>query len=255
MSSPKRPGKPAAKPSSEPKSKSPVRAPKALVDGHIPGVILDHRAIVIDADPRSLARAQALTQSIVRRKKRIAEEFYDLGLELVELKRKGYYRKVYGYPTLSAFLDGFGLYSSTQARKLMKIVQSMTRERAIGLGVEKAYASVVLVEATPESDTAEEIFARGRKVSGKKPAKASVRDFVEETKAVRARAKPRKVRSEKERLEAATVDSGVSKLRALLAKVGLERVTIKLGEDEAVIRISRSQLVVLGSGSAKRKPD
>lgn len=219
---------------------------------------MDHRAIVIDADPRSLARAQALSQSIVRRKQRIAEEFYDLGLELVEFKRKGYYRKVYGYPTLSAFLDGFGLYSSTQARKLMKIVQSMPRERAIKLGVEKAYASAVLVDATPEDDTAEEIFTRGRKIAGKKPSKASVRDFTEETKAVRAKAKPRHVRTEQERRADDEAERGIAKLRALLAKVGLERVTIELGGDEAMIHISRPQLAVLAAASGdhkKRKGD
>lgn len=214
---------------------------------------LDHRGIVVGADPRSITRAEALTDSILRRKSRIAEEFYDLGLELTQLKVKKLYRKVYGFTTFSDFLEARDLYSPTQARKLMRIAQSVTRERAIKLGVEKAYAAAMLAKATPEDDTAEEIFAKGRKIAGKKPATATSREIIAETKKERAKTKlanksPKKVPAKLSAKQLAKLETEAQKIvRAALSKLGLTDATITLKHDTVRIEFARAQLAPVAS--------
>ncbi len=214
---------------------------------HAPGVVLDHRGIVVGADPRSITHAQEITESIKRRKARIAEDFYALGEDLVRLKTGEFYRKVYGYATFTGYLEGEKIYSVVQARKLMKIAQSMSKSRAIALGVEKAYAAIALTDATVEKDTAEEIFAKGTKVAGKKPAKATVKDFVVEAKQARKKALAGKRRSPEQLAHDRALAAGVLVLRGALAKVGLGKVTIALHSEGANISISQRQLEALGT--------
>jgi hypothetical protein len=209
----KSPKKPSTRPTRPSKDKLPA-----------PSITVDKRGIVEGADPRSVARATALLESIARRKARITEDFYGLGDELRELRDKELYRKVYGFSSFDAFLEQRSVYSPTQARKLIAIVRGLSKKRALELGVEKAYAAVSLAKATPAADTADEIFDEGHKVGTKRPKDATVDDFEAAAKGARKRAK--KSASEKlvtsvERARKKRRDAGLRALRAKLASAGI----------------------------------
>ncbi len=194
--------------------------------------------IVADADPRSIARAEALLASIERRKARITEDFYGLGEELRELRDKKLYQKVYGFTSFDQFLEERAVYSPAQARKLIAITRGMSKKRALSLGVEKAYAAVALANATPEPDSADEIFDEGHKVAGKRPRDASVADFEAAAKGARKKAKKSassKLVTDVERARAKRRAAGITALRRALKAAGVARLSLEERRDGALI--------------------
>ncbi|MBK8258506.1 MAG: hypothetical protein IPK82_38335 [Polyangiaceae bacterium] len=136
------------------------------------------------ASAASKKRAEALLDLIARRKARIAEDFYEIGKALKELQDKKLYLAV-GYTSFEGMLDGRGVLSVTQARKLIQVVSKVPLATALKVGPEKAFALVKFTEVTPELDTPELLVEGGQKIGGKSAAEASVRDIAGATKTLR----------------------------------------------------------------------
>lgn len=205
-------------------------------------ITVDRHGIVVGADPRSVERARALLDSIARRKKRIAEDFYGLGEELRELRDKKLYSKVYGYSSFDTFLDERAVYSPTQARKLIAIVRGMSKDRALELGVEKAYAAVSLANATEADESADEIFDEGHKVAGKRPKDASLDDFESDARRARAERKAKsasKIVTSGERERNKRRAAGLKSLRAALREAGV-RGAVEERRDGVVVALTWS---------------
>ena len=98
------------------------------------------------------AEARELLSAIQRRRKRIAEDFYDIGEALRRLREPRLYQAL-GCDRFADLLEKAGI-SATQAHKLIAIVEQLPRSRALALGQEKSGALVSLAAATPGVDTA-----------------------------------------------------------------------------------------------------
>ncbi len=145
-------------------------------------------ALVGDAKKVSAAdraKAESLLSEIGRRRERIAEEFYEIGLALRELSKPKLFTAL-GYSSFGALLKERGVLGETTARRLIDLVSSMSRDEALAYGQEKAAALLEYTKATPEVDTPRTAVESGKLPGGKKVADASVRDLKAGAKAVRA---------------------------------------------------------------------
>lgn len=130
--------------------------------------------------------AQGLVVEVKKRRQRIADDFYEIGVALRKLARPRMYRAL-GYATFEELVTGRRLCSRVQAFKLMQVAAAFPKKQALELGVEKAYALVRYVEATPAADVARELAARDARVAGKPIAAITVSELREATRAVRGR--------------------------------------------------------------------
>jgi hypothetical protein len=200
---------------------------------------------------RTAKEARADIALIKRRKKRIAEDFYDIGVALARLKRPGV-AEVLGRESFREICEKDLEMSPATADKLVAIVANVAREDALRMGQERALALVALARATPEADSAASLEKAVRKLpSGKKldVRSASVRDLREAAKDVRDASgkggRPRgRTTSPAERAEAA-------KLEAALRKAGLDRARVAAvatkpgqGADLRIERVPVAQLTV-----------
>ncbi len=133
------------------------------------------------------ARAESLLAEIGRRKERIVEDFYEIGVALRELAKKELFRAL-GFPSFEAMLGARDVMSSTTARRLIQLVSTMSRDEAITYGQEKALALLDYAKATPAVDTPKSLVEGGKLPGGKPVVKASVRELKEAAKQVRASA-------------------------------------------------------------------
>lgn len=115
---------------------------------------------------RQLVRGTELLALIARRLERIEEDFFEIGAALKELKEKKLF-VAFGYRNFDALLSARIPIGRSQAYKLIAIAERVTREQAIELGEEKAYAIARLVATTPEADTVGSVLAKGVRVGGK----------------------------------------------------------------------------------------
>jgi hypothetical protein len=111
-------------------------------------------------------QAEELLDLIERRKRRIMEDFYDIGVALRTLLRKKLYAAL-GYDTFGKLLVARKVMSRTSAAKLMTIVSVMSRDRALPLGSERAFVLAQLVVKAKSTTTVDEILERGLAVAGK----------------------------------------------------------------------------------------
>jgi hypothetical protein len=127
---------------------------------------------------RHAARANELLDLIQRRVGRIQEDFFDIGTALRELKDKKLFVSL-GFRTFDAMLKKRSPVGRSQAYKLMAIVGKVTRNQAIELGEEKAYAIARLVATTAEPDTVASVLEKGVVIGKKrqKPATMSRREI------------------------------------------------------------------------------
>ncbi|MBK8259526.1 MAG: hypothetical protein IPK82_43570 [Polyangiaceae bacterium] len=165
-------------------------------------------------------RAEALLNEIGRRMQRIAEDFYDIGQALLELQKKKLYLSL-GYKSFAEMLAARRVMSPAQANKLIKIVSTLPRDRALSVGSEKAALLAAYAEATPEPDTAEWLLDQGKLPSGKSLAQASTREIAEASKKVRAVGAKKKAKSPEE----AAALAGARKAQAALRKRGARGAT------------------------------
>jgi hypothetical protein len=127
------------------------------------------KAEIVEGGTAAARRCEELLGEIARRKQRIAEDFYDIGVALREIKKKKLYAAL-GHRSLADLLSARGVLGKSQAAKLIAIVDHLPRSKAIGEGIEKSYALVRLAAATPALDTAVEVAAEGVVVRGKRAA-------------------------------------------------------------------------------------
>lgn len=143
--------------------------------------------VLADAKRRSTAgraRAEALVALVQRRKLRITEDFFDIGESLRELLRRKLYLPL-GYASFDALVAARRLFGTTHARKLVAIVDSFSREQALGLGMEKAFAVISYAAATPAHEVPQLVITTG--IDGKPVESLSVRDIVAKARRVRRR--------------------------------------------------------------------
>jgi hypothetical protein len=139
-------------------------------------------------------RLESLLETIERRKARIVEDFYDIGVALKEILEKKLYLQA-GYASFGELIDARKIMGKSQAFKLVSIARSVSREKAIEVGSEKAYELVRLTEETPEPDTVDDVLTAG--VRGPKDKrrvdlnKLSSRDIAKKRKEIaKANSKP-----------------------------------------------------------------
>lgn len=192
---------------------------------------------------RTAEAARADIDLILRRRERIAEDFYDIGEALSRLKRPGV-AEALGRSSFREICEKDLSMSHTVASTLVDIVSGLPRREAVQLGQERALALVSLAKVTSEHDTAAQLARGKRKLpSGKELdlRKASANEIKAAAKELRAAkntsARPRgRTTTAEERAHAA-------RLEAALHAAGLKRarvtaVATKPGQ-EADLRIER----------------
>lgn len=131
---------------------------------------------------RQVARAGELLAVIARRMQRIEEDFFDIGVALKELKDKKLFVAL-GDATFDAMLAKRIPIGRSQAYKLIAIADRVTRDEAIQLGEEKAYAIARLVAVTPDADTVASVLDKGVRVGTReRSAKAMSRREIDAVK-------------------------------------------------------------------------
>lgn len=82
-----------------------------------------------------------------------------------------------GHESFEALLDARELLSCSQAHKLIAIVDAYTRDQALALGLEKAFAVIAYAAATPAHEVPQLVVATG--INGTPLEKLSANDTVE----------------------------------------------------------------------------
>lgn len=183
----------------------------------------------VKASPAQRRRLESLLETIERRKARIVEDFYDIGVALKEIVDKKLYLQA-GVASFGELLDARKVMGKSQAYKLVAIARSVSREKAIAVGSERAYELVRLTEETPEPDTVDDVLETG--VRGPKDrrrvdlTKLSSRDIAKKRKEIaKANTKP----SEDERAAARAARTA----QAALRRAGLEISVVPRRVDKA----------------------
>lgn len=190
------------------------------------------RALVSTAKKASSAdrdRAETLLAEIARRKTRIAEDFYEIGEALRDLQKKKLYLAL-GHATFGDMLKARKVMGATQAYKLIQLVSSVPREKALAVGSEKAFLLVDYAKATPEPDNPTWLLEQGKLPGGKRVADASTREIVAATKAVRAKRGAGKPKSAEQSVAEKAARSAQAALRKRGAK-SATAATVKKGNE------------------------
>lgn len=209
------------------KTARPAPPAKASATRSAPGAIVKARAeeIVKEAKSETSAgrrKAEDLLAQIARRKLVIAEEFYDIGVALRELQKKKLFAAL-GYASFSAMLEARKVMSLSQAHKLIRIVESFSREKALSVGSEKAALLIGYADSTTEPDTAEWLLDTGKLPSGKAVSEASTRELADALKKARTPAAKKKVPPEEARVRA-----NARNAQAVLRKHGASGATVEV---------------------------
>ncbi len=167
-------------------------------------------------------RAEELLEEIGRRKQRIAEEFYDIGEALRDLQKKKLHAAL-GYASFAALLEARQVMSLSQAHKLIRIVTTLPRAKALAVGSEKASILSGYAEATPEPDTPEWLLDEGKLPDGKPIAEASTRELAEAAKKARSKSAKKPVSPEE-----TAARSGAKVVQAALRKRGAKLATAEV---------------------------
>lgn len=175
---------------------------------------------------RSLAlkkqKCDELIALIERRRTRIAEDFYDIGIALRTILREKLY-EAGGYGSFAALVERRRLMSRATAMRLVAIVDHVPRAQAIALGQEKSYALIGYTSATPEKDTAAELARTDANVNRKPLSRATVRDITAAARAKRDETRGKTRGTPAQRARAAQARDAQAKVRAALKKLGLPR--------------------------------
>jgi hypothetical protein len=157
----------------------------------LPAALAKRAATEVAAKRARLAKdGRADVALILRRRERIAEDFYDIGEALIRLKRPGI-AEALGRASFRDVCTNDLQMSLTAAESLIAIVSGVARQDALRMGQERALALVTLARATPEADSARLLENTKRKLpSGKHldVAKASVNELKAAAKELRAAA-------------------------------------------------------------------
>jgi hypothetical protein len=141
-------------------------AEKASHTKKLPAALAARARAASDAKrARDTTRALELVLLIQRRKERISEDFYDIGMALQELQAPETYRAL-GCATFAEVLERVDI-SNELANELLGIVRQVPRRLAVAVGQTKAAALVELAAATPEDDTPEQLATAKLVVRGR----------------------------------------------------------------------------------------
>ncbi len=120
------------------------------------------------------------------------EAFYDIGEALREILKKKLYAPL-GFPSFDKMLTGRKVIAASTAYQLIEVVDSLPRDKALGLGAEKSYALARFAAATKESDPpttlVDEGVPLGRRGARKPAAEVTVRELEAATRKARAKRK------------------------------------------------------------------
>ena len=198
----------------------------------------------------SAKRARVLISLVKRRLGRIVEDFYEIGQALRELYRNELWKEM-GYASFREMIEATGIKGTSQAFKLIAVVEQMSREQAIDLGAERAYALTRLVEATPEPDSVPLLLESGVIVSkrgAKKPKKVPATELTVAELTQMTRDQPGKPKR-KENAEERAARSRGRKAQATVRKRGASQAKIELshvkGKWWARVDLPLDQLVAL----------
>lgn len=208
------------------------------------------QALVVEAKSASEAnrkRAEGLLAEIARRLISIAEHFYDIGQALRELQKKKLFLAL-GYSSFAEMLTARNVMSPTQANKLIRIVSTLPRDKALAVGSEKAGLLAGYAEATPEPDTPEWLLDKGTLPSGKPVAKASTRELASALKAVRSKSSP-KAKSPEEASARASARKAQASLRKRGAKGATAEAVKKAGQWWIRVELPADASELLGATS------
>ncbi len=179
-------------------------------------------------------KAEALLAEIARRKERIAEDFYDIGLAVLQISKKKLYLAL-GHTSFDEMLKARDVLSPSTARGLIQLVSTMSRDEALAYGQEKAIALISYAKATPDLDTPKTLMEGGSLPDGKPIVKASVRDIKQAATKVRAaegKSKPLSADAKQAQAEVKAVAKWLRERGAPNAKVSEAR-----NKDGYVIRV------------------
>lgn len=191
------------------------------------------------ASSSSAKRALALLDLIARRVQRIKEDFFEIGLALKELEEKKLFVAL-GYATFDALIEARSPVGRSQAYKLIAIVKHVTREQALELGPEKAYALSRFVRATPEPDSVASVIDADIKVGGAtRSVRAMSRREIEAATRSLTRAGKKPSAEERGARRAGREAQAELRKRSVRATVTLEHVR---GQWWAVVRLPAEQL-------------
>ena len=165
-------------------------------------------------------RGEELLAEIARRMVNIAEAFYEVGEALRELLSKKLYIAL-GYRSFQEMLAARNVMSFSQANRLIQLVSSLPREKALAVGSAKAFLLVDYAKATPEPDNAAWLLDEGKLPGGKRIADATTREIVAATKQIRAKNGTAKAKSD-DRIDA---ERGARAVQAALRKRGAKSTT------------------------------
>lgn len=130
-------------------------------------------------------RAETLIAEIERRKARVSREFYEIGIALLELSQARVYGSV-GYESFGQLVEDRRLFVRSHAYRLVAVARAFTRDQALALGAEKAYALTRYVAATPADELASALVDADAAIDGKRVSAISVRQLEAAARAVRA---------------------------------------------------------------------
>ena len=195
------------------------------------------------ADAVKKKRLGELVALIKRRKDEVVESFYDIGEALREIVKHKLFA-VAGHNSFEAFLKANALMSRTQAFKLIKVVESVPRTRAMKLGQERAFALVAYTDATPEKDSPESLVADKKQIGGTAVSEAPVRAIRKATEKLNT-AKNKSKRTPAQLKQHKLMVELTDGLRAALGKLGLKRLHLEQLEDSVTVRFSQEQLLTL----------
>ncbi|NOY89824.1 MAG: hypothetical protein GXP55_01350 [Deltaproteobacteria bacterium] len=143
------------------------------------------RAAVTRQKVRPAEEAEALIRDIATRRARIADDFYEIGVALNRLSARPLYTAL-GYTNFDDLLAQRRVIGRVQAFKLMAVTQAFDKRQALRLGVEKSYALVRYVAATPAHDLAHSLAATNARIAGKRLGGMSAKDLRDATKRLRS---------------------------------------------------------------------
>lgn len=193
----------------------------------LPAALAERAEAEVAAKQARLAKdARADIALILRRRERIAEDFYDIGEALVRLKRPGI-AEALGRASFREVCAKDLQMSVSAADALVAIVSGVARADALRMGQERALALVTLARATPEADSAKLLENASRKLPSGRAidvAKASANEIKAAAKELRAAgrtsARPRgRTTTSEERSRAAALQAALHAAGLLGARV------------------------------------
>jgi hypothetical protein len=184
-------------------------------------------------------RAESLIALILRRKQRITEDFFEIGEALREISRKKLFVPI-GYESFDELLAKRGLMGPTQARKLIAIVDAYTRDQALALGLEKAFAVITYAAATPAREVPQLVLATG--IGGKSVDALTAREITQRAEKIRAKKGPPENVTPAEREARAAASAWQAALRKGGLRSAIASVHHLHGELVAEVRVSITEL-------------